>query len=48
MILGLGHPGQEREKRKQRHHELTLHYILLMDLYSGRRIPAAVCSCWVP
>src|SRR5262245_11837775 len=46
MILGLGHATQEREKRKQRHHELTLHYILLMDLCTAeflRRYVAAGC-----
>src|SRR5215471_21440387 len=46
MILGSGHASQECQKRKQRHHELTLHYILLMDLCTAeflRRYVAAGC-----
>src|SRR5262245_51001248 len=44
MILGLGHPGQQREKRKQRHHELTLHYILLMDLCTAEFLRRCVAA----
>src|SRR5690242_11376918 len=39
MILGLGYPSQEHEKREQRHHELTLHYFLLIDVCTGPQDP---------